>query len=145
MLAVPLIGETCVCFNFILFLVHYFICSFVGSHPVIILHRIFRSIQPGSYVYMMFWRSFDLGKLYMVLCGIYWRPYFDSHISCLNLWQIFPFLIYERVRHRWHLPVLHYNKIMVIYPYPFLLVITQLFSWIIFINYCIRILTGPPG
>ena len=24
------------------------------------------------------------------------------------------------VRHRWGLPVLHYHKIMVIYPYPFL-------------------------
>ena len=36
-------------------------------------------------------------------------------------------------------------RIMVIYPYPFLVVITQLFSWIIFINYCICILTGSPG
>ena len=32
------------------------------------------------------------------------------------------------VSHRWDLPVLHYHKIMVIYPYPFLVVITQLFS-----------------
>ena len=47
-------------------------------------------------------------------------------------------------RHRWDLPVLSYHKIMVIYPYPFLVVITQLFSWIIFINDCIRILTGAP-
>ena len=31
-------------------------------------------------------------------------------------------------QHRWELPVLHYHKIMVIYPYPFLVVITQLFS-----------------
>ena len=30
--------------------------------------------------------------------------------------------------HRWDLPVLHYHKIMIIYPYPFLVVITLLFS-----------------
>ena len=30
--------------------------------------------------------------------------------------------------HSWELPVLHYNKIMVIFPFPFLVVITQLFS-----------------
>ena len=30
--------------------------------------------------------------------------------------------------HRWELPVLHYHYIMVIYPYPFLVVITQLLS-----------------
>ena len=48
-------------------------------------------------------------------------------------------------RHRWDLPVLHYHKIMVIYPYPFLVVITQLFSCTIFINDCICILTGSPG
>ena len=30
--------------------------------------------------------------------------------------------------HRWGLPVMHYHEIMVIYPYPFLVVITQLFS-----------------
>ena len=47
--------------------------------------------------------------------------------------------------HRWDLPVLHYHKIMVIYPYPFLVVMTQLFSWIIFINDCICVLTGSPG
>ena len=47
--------------------------------------------------------------------------------------------------HGWDLPVLHYHKIMVIYPYPFLVVVTQLFSWIIFINDCIWILTGSPG
>ena len=44
--------------------------------------------------------------------------------------------------HRWNLPVLHYHEIMVIYPYPFLVVINQLFSWIIFITGCICILTG---
>ena len=49
------------------------------------------------------------------------------------------------VTHIWYLPVLHYHKIMVIYLYPFLVVITQLFSWIIFINDCICILTGSPG
>ena len=48
-------------------------------------------------------------------------------------------------RHIWELPVIHYHKIMVIYHYPFLVVITQLFSCIIFINGCICILTGSPG
>ena len=43
--------------------------------------------------------------------------------------------------HRRELPVLHYPKIMVLYPSPFLVVITLLFSWITFINDCICILT----
>ena len=43
------------------------------------------------------------------------------------------------------LPVLHYHKIRVIYPYPFLVVINQLFSWIIFMNGRIYILNGFPG
>ena len=47
--------------------------------------------------------------------------------------------------HVWELPVLHYHEIMVIHPYPFLVAITQLLSWIIFINDCICILTGSPG
>ena len=46
--------------------------------------------------------------------------------------------------HGWDLPVFHYHEIMLIYPYPFLVAITQLFSWIIFINDCICILTGSP-
>ena len=49
------------------------------------------------------------------------------------------------LKHIWDLPVLRYHKIMVIYPYPFLVVITQLFSCIIFNNDCICILTGSPG
>ena len=47
----------------------------------------------------------------------------------------------RRRSHRWELIVLHYHKILVIYPYPFVVVITRLLSWIIFINYCICILT----
>ena len=47
--------------------------------------------------------------------------------------------------HRWELPVIHYHKIMVIYHYPFVVVIIQFFSWIILINDCICILTGSPG
>ena len=47
--------------------------------------------------------------------------------------------------HRWELPVLHYHEIMVLYPYYFLVVITQLFTWIIFIHDCVCILTGSPG
>ena len=49
------------------------------------------------------------------------------------------------VQHRWDLPILCYHEIMIIYPYPFLVVITQFFSYIIFINGCICILTGSPG
>ena len=48
------------------------------------------------------------------------------------------------VQHRQKLPVLHYEKLLVIYPYTFLVVITQLFSWIFFNNDCICILTGSP-
>ena len=44
-----------------------------------------------------------------------------------------------------NLSVLCYHTIMVIYPYPFFVVITQFFSWIILINDCICILTGSPG
>ena len=50
-----------------------------------------------------------------------------------------------RMNQRWELPVLRYHKIMVIYPYPFLVVITQLFSCILFINNGICIFTGSPG
>ena len=44
----------------------------------------------------------------------------------------------------WDLLVFCYHEIMVIYPYPFLVVINQFFSWIIFIPDCICILTGSP-
>ena len=54
-------------------------------------------------------------------------------------------LVTRSSNHRWELPVLHYHKILVIFPYPFLVVITQLFYWVIFINYFICILTGSPG
>ena len=47
--------------------------------------------------------------------------------------------------HRWERPVINYHEIMVIYPYHFLVITTQSFSWIIFINDCIGILTGPHG
>ena len=45
----------------------------------------------------------------------------------------------------WELPFLCYHEIMLIYPYHFVVVINLLFSWIIFINDCICILTGSPG
>ena len=44
----------------------------------------------------------------------------------------------------WERPVLCYHKTMVIYPYPFLVVINQILSWTIFNNDCICILTGSP-
>ena len=49
------------------------------------------------------------------------------------------------VGHRCELPVIHYHQIMVIYPYPLLVVITQFFYSITFINDCICILTGSSG
>ena len=49
------------------------------------------------------------------------------------------------LNHRWEWKFLHYQNIMVIYPYPFLVVINLLFSWIIFNNDCICILTGSHG
>ena len=49
------------------------------------------------------------------------------------------------VNHGWELSVIHYHGIIVIYPYPFLVIITQFFSWIIFINDCICVLTGLTG
>ena len=36
--------------------------------------------------------------------------------------------------HRWELPIIYYHKIMVIYLYTFLVAVTLLFPWIIFIN-----------
>ena len=45
----------------------------------------------------------------------------------------------DGVNHRWEFPILHYQRIMVIYPYPFLVVITQLLSCMISINDFIRI------
>ena len=55
------------------------------------------------------------------------------------------FIVVYGMYHRWELTVLRYHKILVIFPYPFFVVINQLFSNIIFINYCICILTGSPG
>ena len=56
-----------------------------------------------------------------------------------NLKDIIDAALLSTLEHRWDLPVLHYHKIMVIYPYPFFVVITQLFSCIILINGCICI------
>ena len=61
----------------------------------------------------------------------------DNYINS-NITNLYP-------KNRLELPVIPYHKIMVMYPYPFLVVITQLFSWKIFIHECICILTGPPG
>ena len=55
----------------------------------------------------------------------------------------FFFITYSK--HRRKLSVLHYHKIIVIYPYAFLVVINQLFSCIICINDCICILIGSTG
>ena len=47
-------------------------------------------------------------------------------------------------KHIWELTIIHCHKIMENYPYPFLVVISQFFSLVIFINDCICILTGSP-
>ena len=47
--------------------------------------------------------------------------------------------------HRRELDVLHQHEIMATYSYHFLVVITQFFSWMIFINNRICKLTGAPG
>ena len=59
-------------------------------------------------------------------------------------WLSFTWSKSQSVWNRWYLPVLRYHEIMVIYPYHFFVVITLLFSWIIFIHDCICILTGSP-
>ena len=59
-------------------------------------------------------------------------------INALVLWT-------NPTRHRRELPVLRYHKIIAIYPYPFLVKFTQLFSWIKFIHDWVCILTGSPG
>ena len=48
-------------------------------------------------------------------------------------------------QHRWGLHVLYYHNIMVFPHYYFLVLITQMFYWLIFINDCISILTGSSG
>ena len=58
-------------------------------------------------------------------------------------WENNP-VVLDAYAHRWWLPVLCYHKIMVIYPYPFLVAINLLFSWIIFIYYCICLWTISP-
>ena len=63
-------------------------------------------------------------------------------VHIIHLVQIVFFLCRN---HRWELIVLYYHKIMVMEPYPFLVVINQLSLWIIFINDRIYILTGSPG
>ena len=39
-----------------------------------------------------------------------------------------PRITHLPLTHRWELPVLRYHKILLTYPYPFFVVITQLFS-----------------
>ena len=51
----------------------------------------------------------------------------------------------SRGNHIWELPVIHFHKIRLIYPYHFLLVITLLLSYIIFMNDSICILTYSRG
>ena len=97
--------------------------------------RISRRQRPTSVGWNWSW-SPEAATLEASLVTRSLRPHVSQRISVVrhNLWR--------RWRHRWELPVLHYHKIMLIYPYPSLVVITQFFSWIIFIRDCICILTG---
>ena len=67
-----------------------------------------------------------------------------SHTSYV-LVETWEHLKISSATHKWQLTFLRYHEIMVIYHYPFLVVITQLFSGIIFINDYICILTVSPG
>ena len=61
---------------------------------------------------------------------------------------LFEFNIYDYESpwyHVWALSDLCYHIILEIFPYPFLVVITQLLFCITFINDCICILDGSPG
>ena len=62
-----------------------------------------------------------------------------------RFWASIIFVNHYSDYHKWEWPILHYHKIMVIYPYHFLVAITQLFSCIIFISYFIFILTSSHG
>ena len=57
-------------------------------------------------------------------------------------WEKVP--LSEPARHRWELPVLHYHKILVIYPYPFFGGNYPIVFLHNIINDCIRIITGSP-
>ena len=57
----------------------------------------------------------------------------------LYSWCAHVFGVGALIAHKWELIFSYYHKVMVIHPYPFLVVITQLFSWIIFNNDCIYI------
>ena len=74
----------------------------------------------------------NMVKNYLVISykRTYGKRYLFSNPLCSN--------------HRLGLPILHYYKIMVIYHYPFFVVITLFFYCIIFINDCIYIWTGSP-
>ena len=94
------------------------------------------------------WVNSNQGFLYILQGLISW-PYKYSRKLPKNPpepWRrLLIFLADTLIKHRWELPVIHYHKILVIYPYPFWVVITLLFSWIIFINNYICILTDSPG
>ena len=68
-----------------------------------------------------------------------------STCSLTPSYSSYPVINWQCDKHRREWPILDYRKIMVIYPYPFLVVISLLFSWKIFINYCIGILIGSTG
>ena len=80
-----------------------------------------------------------------VFCTVSMRFYSRIDDSNLPVMWMITYTMLSAWCYGWDLPVLRYHGIMAIYPYPFLVVITQLFSYIIFINDCICILTGLPG
>ena len=79
----------------------------------------------------------------------YRAPVINSYGACVSAHtgytcsQTYP--MFSTVFHTRELLIIYCRKIMVIYLYPFLVVITQFFSCIIFIDDCICILNGSPG
>ena len=81
---------------------------------------------------------FPVNHTYIAIISCGYKDFLITPIYC---W-CFCHMEFTTLKHRWESHVLHYHKIMVIYPYSFLVVVTQWFSWIIFFHYCICILTG---
>ena len=60
-------------------------------------------------------------QLCFILCGFKMDPL----PCCIRLEMVVIWVSNCAVSHIWELPVIHYHKVMVIYPYPFLVAITH--------------------
>ena len=98
---------------------NYFTLYYVGPISTLVFILMLRLVIIDVFVFVFGW-LFHLWLTAILTCTI-----------CL---------VASSPSYRWELSVLYYHKIMVIYPYPFLVVITQLFSRITCIHDCICIL-----